>query len=81
MDRTEANSPDTDICGRCGQLVVPHGNRCPRCGSPMTMRTRRLPILFGIAGVLALAFVIFLMVKVVENEDIESPKTTEQVVK
>jgi predicted amidophosphoribosyltransferase len=72
MDRTPAQSRETDICSRCGQLVAPEGNRCPRCGSPMKVHTKRIPILIGLAGVLALLFVIFLMVVVIHNADVEN---------
>jgi len=35
------------------------------------MRTKRLPILIGIAGVLALLFVVAIMVVVIQNEDLD----------
>jgi len=60
-----------DVCSRCGQLVTVAGKRCPRCGSPVGMRTKRLPILIGIAGVLALLFVVAIMVVVIQNEDLD----------
>lgn len=79
MDHPESATPNTDICGRCGQLVMPENNRCPRCGSPITMRFHHWPILFGIAGVLALLFVVYLMVMVVQNdEDHTTPDPTAQ---
>jgi len=73
----EDPSRETGICSRCGQLVVPEGNRCPRCGSPMSVHNKRLPIIIGIAGVLALVFVIIMMLVVVQNSDIENGTTTQ----
>ncbi len=67
---------ETGICSRCGQLVAPEGNRCPRCGSPMKVHNKRLPILIGIAGVLALLFVVLLMVRVIQRSD-DSDSTTQ----
>ena len=79
MDPNPRRSEQTDICSTCGQLVAPQRNRCPRCGSPMKLRGRRLPLLIGIAGVLALLFVVVLMVVVVQNSESgdEAPTTTE----
>jgi ribosomal protein S27AE len=75
----EADTPsrESGICSRCGQLVVPEGNRCPRCGSPMAVHNKRLPILISLAGVLALLFVIVVMVLVVHNSDIADGSTTQ----
>jgi uncharacterized paraquat-inducible protein A len=72
------SSRETDICSRCSQLVAPVGNRCPRCGSPMKVHTMRLPIVIGIAGVLALLFVVVLMVMVIQNADVENGAPTVQ---
>jgi uncharacterized paraquat-inducible protein A len=81
MERTEAQARETDICSRCGQLVAPEGNRCPRCGSPMKVHTKRLPILIGIAGVLALLFVVLLMVVVIQNSDDAADATSQSTPK
>jgi len=45
--------------------------KCTHCGMPRT-RTRRLTLALGIAGLVALIFVIILMVKVIRNADIEA---------
>ncbi len=81
MDGDEPISPEPGVCSRCGQLVVPVNDRCPRCGSPMSVHNKRVPILIGIAGVLALLFVIVLMVLVVHNEDMESDTTSQSAPK
>ena len=79
MESKETTPVEREICSRCSQMVVPQNKRCPRCGSPMAMRSRRWPLMFGVAGVLALAFLVFLMLKVIENDDIENtPSSTEQ---
>jgi len=46
----------------------------------MKVHNKRLPILIGIAGVLALAFVVFLMVVVIQNSEADDPGTTSQSV-
>jgi predicted amidophosphoribosyltransferase len=78
MDGDEAPPRETGICSRCGQLVTPERNRCPRCGSPMQVHGKRLPILIGIAGVLALLFVVVLMVVVIQNSDEQSGAATQR---
>lgn len=77
MDPAEDLAPEKGICSRCGQLVTPQHNRCPRCGSPMKIHAKRLPILIAIAGVLALLFVVFLMVKVIQNSEVENGAATQ----
>ena len=77
MDPAEDRASEKGICSRCEQVVTPQGNRCPRCGSPMRIHSRRLPILIGLAGVLALLFVVFLMMKVIQNSEAESGPATQ----
>jgi len=44
---------------------------CPNCGERHSS-TRRVPIIIGILGLLALVFVAIIMVKVIQNSDIDS---------
>jgi len=77
MDRNEADAPEKDICSRCGVYVTPKNNRCPRCGSPMRMHSKRVPILIGIAGLLALLFVVGLMVVVMQHAEDDAATTVQ----
>lgn len=43
----------------------------------MKIHAKRLPILIAIAGVLALLFVVFLMVKVIQNSEVENGAATQ----
>jgi ribosomal protein L32 len=60
-----------EVCHRCLQPVAPSAQRCPNCGERHA-RTHHLPLLIGILGVLALIFVAIIMVKVIQNTDLES---------
>ena len=60
--------PKADRCPRCLQTVPPRASRCPGCGQPIhSMR----PLIFaiGIAGALALVFVMLVMYRLARNED------------
>jgi ribosomal protein L40E len=73
-----AERPKGEICHRCMQPVPSGAQRCPHCGSPL-QSLRRVSIYIGIGGMLALVFVIWVMITVVRNADIEtSPPKTEQ---
>ena len=49
-----------DLCTRCLQPVPYRAARCPGCGQPHNSR-RALPLLIGVVGIFALAFVMALM--------------------
>ena len=49
-----------DLCTRCLQPVPQRAARCPGCGQPLTNR-RSVPLLIGVAGIFALAFMLVLM--------------------
>jgi ribosomal protein S14 len=51
---------DVDRCTRCLQPVPRNASRCPQCGHPHANR-RYVPLLVGVAGIFALAFVMALM--------------------
>jgi hypothetical protein len=61
-------APNLDRCTRCLQLLPYKAQRCPDCGQPAKSR-RALPLLIGVAGVLALLFVLGLMWRMVANEE------------
>ena len=66
-----------DICHRCLQPVPPKAARCPHCGDRL-QRTRYVPFLLGIGGLLALVFVVFIMIKVIRDTDIENSPSPDQ---
>jgi ribosomal protein L32 len=68
-----------EICHRCLQPIAPSAQRCPNCGERHSP-SHRLPILIGIAGLLALFFIAIVMIKVIQNNDADSalPDRTEQ---
>jgi hypothetical protein len=67
-----------DLCPRCLQPVTVKMARCPNCGDRLP-GFRRLPLLLGSVGLLALLFLLGLMVVVIRNDDIEnSPPTGAQ---
>jgi ribosomal protein L40E len=70
MEETNGQ-PSVEICHRCLQPIAPSAQRCPNCGERHT-RTHRFPIFIGIMGLLALLFVAFIMVRVIQNADIDS---------
>lgn len=49
-----------DLCNRCLQPVPRKASRCPNCREPHSNRGY-LPLLIGVAGICALAFVMALM--------------------
>ena len=49
-----------DLCTRCLQPVPRKASRCPNCREPHSNRSY-LPLLIGVAGIFALAFVMALM--------------------
>jgi len=53
-------APGDDRCTRCLQPVPRRASRCPGCGHPHNSR-RYVPLLIGLAGICALAFVMVLM--------------------
>jgi hypothetical protein len=57
-----------ECCSRCLQPVPVEAPRCPRCGQPIGSK-RVLPLAIGVAGLLALVFAVFLMYRMVSNED------------
>ena len=63
MDQAATQPPQTaksDMCARCLQPVEYRATRCPNCGQPHRSR-RFVPLLIGVAGIFALAFVMALM--------------------
>jgi hypothetical protein len=66
-----AARPSGEICHRCLQPIGPRARRCPNCGERLSP-TNRVPIFLGILGLLALAFVAIIMVRVIRNSDIDS---------
>jgi predicted nucleic acid-binding Zn ribbon protein len=64
-------SADTEVCARCMQPVPQNALKCPHCSMPRT-RTRRYTITLGIIGLAALIFVIVIMVKAIQDSDIQS---------
>jgi hypothetical protein len=58
-----------DLCERCMQPVPRSHARCPHCGIPR-LRARRYTIWLGIAGLVALVFVVLMMVKAIHDADI-----------
>jgi len=81
------SAPRGDVCHRCLQPLPPKVGRCPNCGERRQGTVGSIPVLIGTAGVLALAFLIWIMVVVIQNEDImngpspDSPTTTSQPAK
>ena len=62
------NSPGP-LCHRCLQPVTPtKAQKCPNCGTPLGPKNRTLAITIGTAGVLALVFVVWIMVKVMRED-------------
>jgi predicted amidophosphoribosyltransferase len=74
-----AARPSGEICHRCLQPIAPNAQRCRNCGERHSP-ANRLPILLGVFGLLLLAFVAIVMLKVVRNSDIDSapPAHTEE---
>ena len=66
-----------EICHRCLQPVPVKAARCVNCGERVNA-FRHLPIVIGIAGIVALVFVIVIMYQVVWNVDIESAPPEQQ---
>jgi hypothetical protein len=78
MEKT-AQEQSGEICHRCLQPIAPSAQTCPNCGERHSPRNR-VPILIGILGLLALVFVAIVMIKVIQNSDIDTapPDDTEQ---
>ena len=68
-----------EICHRCLQPIAPNAQRCRNCGERHSP-ANRIPIFLGVLGLLALAFVAMVMLKVLRNADIDSapPAQTEE---
>jgi hypothetical protein len=66
-----AERPSREICHRCLQPIAPSAQSCPNCGERHSP-ARRLPILIGVLSLLALVFVVFVMITVIRNSDIDS---------
>ena len=60
--------PKADRCPRCVQILPPKASRCPDCGQPIHS-TRWLPFAIGIAGLLALLFVMLVLYRMAKNEE------------
>ena len=58
-----------DLCGRCLQPLPPKATRCPGCNQPAHSTHRRLPLVFGVVGLFALAFIMLIMYVMAGNED------------
>ena len=56
-------------CPRCLQPLPGKVARCPGCGQPIQSSSLALRLAIGVAGVIALVFVIVLMYQTVRNED------------
>jgi hypothetical protein len=69
--KEHAAARSEEICHRCLQPVLAGDAQCPACGVRL-QRVRYIPFLLGIGGLLALIFVVALMVKVVQDNEIES---------
>jgi hypothetical protein len=62
--------PNAEHCPRCLQVLPPKASRCPDCGQPIHFHSLRLlPFAVGIAGLLALVFVMFVMYRMAKNEE------------
>jgi hypothetical protein len=66
-----AGQPPGEICHRCLQPIARSARRCRNCGERQSP-ANRVPIFFGILGLLALVFVAVIMLRVVRNSDIDS---------
>jgi hypothetical protein len=58
----------SENCPRCLQPIPPQASRCPACRLPIHSQ-RYVPFAIGIAGLLALLFVAFVMYRMARNED------------
>jgi predicted amidophosphoribosyltransferase len=74
-----AERPPGEICHRCLQPIAPNAQRCRNCGERHSP-ANRIPIFLGVLGLLALAFLAMVMLKVIRNTDIDSapPAQTEE---
>jgi hypothetical protein len=70
MEKADGQSGG-EVCHRCLQPIAPSAQRCTHCGERHSPRNR-LPIFLGILGLLALVFVAFIMVQVIQNNDIDT---------
>ena len=66
-----AERPPGEICHRCLQPIAPNAQRCRNCGERHSP-ANRLPIFLGVLGLLLLAFVAIVMLKVIRNSDTDS---------
>ena len=76
QDMSDAVQPilehlNAERCPRCLQPVPPKAYRCPGCRQPIhSLRFLRLvPFAIGVAGLLAMAFVMLVLYRTVRNED------------
>ena len=78
MEKAPAR-PSGEICDRCLQPIAPNAQRCRNCGERHSP-ANRIPIFLGVLGLVALAFVAMIMLKVIRNTDIDSapPAQTEE---
>jgi uncharacterized paraquat-inducible protein A len=68
-----------DRCLRCMQPLPAHARRCPNCRTPRPVG-RGLPIFLGIATLIALIVLVFVMVKTVESEDSQTNRDLPEAV-
>ena len=62
--------PKADRCPRCVRVLPPRASRCPDCGQPIHFHSLRLlPFAVGIAGLLALVFVMLVLYRMAKNEE------------
>ncbi len=72
------SAPIERMCHRCLQPLPHKAARCPNCGERPEGTIRNLPALLATGGILALAFLVWIMIAVFRNQQFTSAPSGDQ---